>query len=71
MEADGTEIVELPLRGLAGEGAEAGIRSAFGAIPEVVEVHVSIATFRVRLRYRPGPGVRERIDAALHALGIV
>ena len=65
-----TETVELPLRGLAGEGAEAPIRSAFESIQGVVAVHVSIATFRVRVSYRPAPGVRERIDAALHSLGV-
>ena len=65
-----TEVVELPLRGLAGEDAERLIKSTFEAIPGVVSVQVSIATFRVRVHYRPTPGVRDRIDAALHSLGI-
>ena len=63
------ETMELPLRGLASEGAEATVREALSRVPGVVAVEV-VATFRVRVTYEPRPGTRDAVDAALHALGI-
>ena len=63
------ETMELPLRGLASEGAEATVREVLTRVPGVVAVDV-VATFRVRITYESRPGTRDAIDAALHALGV-
>jgi hypothetical protein len=68
--ADRLATLELPLRGLAGEGVDAIVGDALGRVRGVVSVDVMTAAYRVRVRYRPEPGVREAIDAALHALGV-
>lgn len=62
--------IELPLRGLAGEGAERQVREALERVPGVVSVDVQVSAFRVRVTYSSAPGTKEAIDAALHALGV-
>lgn len=62
--------IELPLRGLAGEGAERQVREAFERVPGVVSVDVQVSAYRVRVSYVAAPGTREAIDAALHGLGV-
>ena len=64
------ETLELPLRGLASEGADASIRQALVGVPGVVAVEVLMMAFRVRVTYEPRAGTREAIDAALHTLGV-
>lgn len=64
------ETLELPLRGLASEGAEVSIRRALTGVPGVVAVEVLTMAYRVRVTYEPRPGTREAIDVALHSLGI-
>ena len=63
--------IELPLRGLAGEGAEPLVRTAMERVPGVVAVEVEVSSYRVRVTYDALPGTREAIEAALHTLGPV
>lgn len=62
--------IEMPLRGLAGEDAERLVREARERVPGIVSVDVRVDAFRVRVTYDAAPGVREAIDAAIHALGV-
>jgi copper chaperone CopZ len=62
--------IELPLRGLAGEGAEQQVREALERVPGVLSVDVQVSAYRVRVVYLAAPGTKEAIDAALHGLGV-
>lgn len=62
--------IELPLRGLAAEGAEQQVREALERVPGVVSVDVQVSAYRVRVTYLAAPGTKEAIDAALHGLGV-
>ena len=63
-------VLELPLRGLAGEGAAEVVTPALMAVPGVVAVDVRTSMFRVRVMYDPSRVAPSTIDAALHALGV-
>ena len=63
-------VIEIPLRGLAAEGAEQAIHDALSRIPGVASIDVETAAFRARVSHDGRPGVREAIDAALHRLGM-
>ena len=65
-----TQVLELPLRGLAGEGATEVVTPRLMSVPGVISVDVRSSMFRVRVTYDPERATPEAIDAALHALGV-
>lgn len=64
------QVLELPLRGLAGEGAAEIITPRLMSVPGVIGVDVRSSMFRVRVTYDPARATPEAIDAALHTLGV-
>lgn len=66
----GTQVLELPLRGLAGEGATEVVTPRLMSVPGVISVDVRSSMFRVRVTYDPAKATPEAIDAALHSLGV-
>lgn len=62
--------IELPLRGLAAEGAEQQVREALERVPGVMSVDVQVSAYRVRVTHVAAPGTKEAIDSALHGLGV-
>lgn len=66
----GTQVLELPLRGLAGEGATEVVTPRLMSVPGVISVEVRSSMFRVRVTYDPSRATPEAIDAALHTLGV-
>lgn len=60
--------VDLPLRGLASEGAEDRVGPALRAIPGVLAVVVVASEFRVRVTYDPARMAPETISEVLHRL---
>ena len=66
----GIQELELPLRGLAGEGAAEIVTPRLMAVSGVIAVDVESGAFRVRVTYDPERATREQIDNALHSLGV-
>lgn len=67
---DGLHVLELPLRGLAGEGAKEIVTPALMRIPGVIAVVVQSSTFRVHVIFDPSCVAPSTIGSALHALGV-
>lgn len=61
--------IELPLRGLAGEGAGPRVTSALLAVPGVTGALVRGADFSVRVAYDPARVTSVAIREALHGVG--
>lgn len=65
--ADDTTL-DLPLRGLASEDAEAAVGPALRALPGVRTVSVLASEFRVRVTYDAARTTPEAIREALHGI---
>lgn len=65
-----TQVLELPLRGLAGEGAAEIVTPRLMAVPGVIAVDVRSSMFRVRVTYDPALTTPQAVDDALHSLGV-
>lgn len=65
-----TRVLELPLRGLAGEGAAGIVTPRLMRVPGVIAVDVRSAAFRVRVTYDPARATPVAIDTALHSLNV-
>lgn len=66
--SDGAATLDLPLRGLASDGADAVVGPALRALPGVVAVTVLASEFRVRVTYDPARIPPEAIREALHGI---
>lgn len=66
--APGAATLDLPLRGLASEGAEERIGPPLRALPGVRDVVVLPAEFRVRVTYDPAQLEPETIRERLHGI---
>lgn len=65
---DGAATLDLPLRGLASEGADALVGPALRALPGVIAVAVLASEFRVRVTYDPARIAPAAIREALHGI---
>lgn len=65
-----TKVLELPLSGLAGEGAADIVAPRLMRVPGVIAVAVWSAAFRLRVTYDPTRATPNAIDAALHSLQV-
>ena len=65
---DDCATLDLPLRGLASDGADARVGPPLRALSGVVAVDVIAAAFRVRVTYDPTRVTPETIRETLHGL---
>lgn len=66
--ADRLATMDLPLRGLASEGAAALVEPALGQLRGVHGVAVIASKFRVRVTYDPAHIAADTIREALHGI---
>lgn len=64
------KVLELPLRGLASEGAAEIVTPRLMRVSGVIAVAVRPEAFRVRVTYDPTRATPENVDAALHSLRV-
>ena len=66
--SEGSTAIDLPLRGLASEGAGERVGPPLLAIPGVLDVAVHASEFRVRVSYNPTRVSPEVIREQLHGI---
>ena len=66
--SDAAATLDLPLRGLASDGADEMVGPPLRALTGVLTVTVLASEFRVRVTYDPGRVAPEAIREALHAI---
>ena len=69
--ADALEQIQLPLRGLASEGADEIVGRALCDMPGVAAVTVRVVEQVVRVRYDPAVTTGEAIRERMHSVGLV
>ena len=66
--SEAAATLDLPLRGLASDGADAVVGPPLRALPGVADVTVLASEFRVRVTYDPARIAPEAIREALHGI---
>lgn len=69
--ADFLEQIQLPLRGLAGEGADEIVGRALRDIPGVATVTVRVVEQLVRVTFDPAVTSADAIRERMHTVGLV